>query len=85
MPEIDGLALLTHARRVAPQIPVVIVTAYGSTETARQAREAGAAAYLAKPFGVSRLRDVVARILSASPARAGWSGPAAGSGPTPPG
>jgi CheY-like chemotaxis protein/rubrerythrin len=73
MPEMDGLALLTHARRVAPRVPVVIFTGYGSTETARQAREAGAAAYLEKPFGVGELRDVVARMLSASPARASES------------
>jgi CheY-like chemotaxis protein len=85
MPEMDGLALLTHARRVTPQTPVIIVTAYGSLETARQAREAGAAGYLTKPFTVGELQGVVARLLASSPARAGWSGPAAGSGPTPPG
>jgi CheY-like chemotaxis protein len=85
MPEMDGLTLLAHARRDAPRVPVVILTAYGSMETARQAREAGAAAYLAKPFGVGELRDVVAQVLSASSARAGLSGPAAGSGPTPSG
>jgi CheY-like chemotaxis protein len=85
MPEMDGLALLTQARRLAPEIPVIIVTAYGSMETARQAQEAGAAAYLTKPFGLSELRDVVTRVLSGSPARAGTSGPAAGVGPTPPG
>jgi CheY-like chemotaxis protein len=85
MPEMDGLALLTQARRVASQVPVIIVTAYGSMETPREAREAGAAAYLAKPFGVRELRDVVARVLSGSSVRAGLSGPAAGSGPTPSG
>jgi CheY-like chemotaxis protein len=85
MPEMDGLALLTHARRVAPQTPVIIVTAYGSLETARQAREAGAAAYLTKPFTVGELQGVVAQTLASSRARAGLSGPAAGSGPTPAG
>jgi CheY-like chemotaxis protein len=63
MPEMDGLTLLSHARRVAPEVPFVLVTAYGSVETARRARETGAAAYLAKPFGVGDLRDVVARAL----------------------
>jgi DNA-binding NtrC family response regulator len=85
MPEMDGLALLTHARQVAPQTPVIIVTAYGSLETARQAREAGAAAYLTKPFTVGELQGVVARTLASSPARGGLSGPAAGFGPTPAG
>jgi CheY-like chemotaxis protein len=63
MPEMDGLTLLAHARRLAPQVPVVIITAYGSQETARRAREAGAAAYLAKPFGIGELQGVVARTL----------------------
>jgi CheY-like chemotaxis protein len=63
MPEMDGLTLLAHARRLAPQVPVVIITAYGSQETARRAREAGAAAYLAKPFGIGELQEVVARAL----------------------
>ena len=85
MPEMDGLTLLANARRDAPKVPVVIFTAYGSMETARQAREAGAAAYLAKPFGVGELQDTVARVLSGASARAGLSGPAAGSGPTPSG
>jgi CheY-like chemotaxis protein len=81
MPEMDGLTLLTQARRVASQVPVIIVTAYGSPETARQAREAGAAAYLTKPFTVGELRDVVARVLAASPTHTGLSG----SGSTPSG
>jgi CheY-like chemotaxis protein len=73
MPEMDGLTLLANARQLAPRVPMVIVTAYASTDSARRAREAGAAAYLAKPFGVSELRDIVARVLSASPAGAGES------------
>jgi CheY-like chemotaxis protein len=85
MPEMDGLALLTHASRVAPQVPVVIFTAYGSIETARQAREAGAAAYLTKPFTVGELQGAVARTLASSPTRAGLSGPAADSRSTPSG
>jgi len=77
MPEMDGLTLLASVRRLAPEVPVVIFTAYGSADAAHQAREAGAAAYLAKPFGAGELRDVVARILSKPPAREGFSGPAA--------
>jgi DNA-binding response OmpR family regulator len=46
-------------------------------EVAIVCRAAGAAAYLAKPFGAGELRDVVARILSGPPAREGFSGPAA--------
>jgi CheY-like chemotaxis protein len=71
MPGMDGLAFLTHVRRMAPQIPVVIFTAYGSMETARQARGSGAAAYLSKPFSVAELQDAVAHTLAARAAREG--------------
>ena len=81
MPDMDGLTLLANARRLAPGVPTVIVTAYASMDSARRARDAGAAAYLAKPFGVSELRDVVARVLSGPPAREGFSDAAAGPGP----
>ena len=84
MPEANGLTLLANARRLAPDVPVVIVTAYGSADSARQAREAGAAAYLAKPFSVSQLREVVARVLTGPPVREGFSGPPGNLGPTGP-
>lgn len=77
MPEMDGLTLLANARRVAPEVPMVIVSAYASADSARQAREAGAAAYLAKPFGVSELRRVVARALAGRPTPEGFLGPPA--------
>jgi two-component system response regulator HydG len=75
MPEMDGLALLANARRLAPGVPMIIVTVYASTDSARRAREAGAAAYLAKPFGVSELRNVVARALARPDAREELSRP----------
>ena len=74
MPGMDGLTLLAYARRLAPGVPTIIVTAYASADSARRAREAGAAAYLAKPFGVRELRDVVARTLAGPPAREGFPG-----------
>jgi CheY-like chemotaxis protein/rubrerythrin len=75
MPGMDGLTLLARARQVAPHIPVVIVTAYESAETARRAREAGAAAFLAKPFNVGELRELVARVLARHAAEQGSSDP----------
>ena len=72
MPGMDGLTFLMNVHRVAPRLPVVIFTAYGSTETARQARDAGAAAYLGKPFSIGELQDTVARALAA---RDGQSSP----------
>jgi CheY-like chemotaxis protein len=84
MPGMDGLAFLTHARRMTPQVPVVIFTAYGSMETARQARDSGAAAYLSKPFSVAELQDAVAQTLAARAAREGGLGSATDQGPTGP-
>jgi CheY-like chemotaxis protein len=81
MPEMDGLTLLANARRLAPGVPTVIVTAYASADSARRAREAGAAAYLAKPFGVGELRDVVARVLASPPGRGDVPGPPGHRGP----
>jgi CheY-like chemotaxis protein len=63
MPEMDGLSLLASVRRLAPVVPVVIFTAYGSTKTGLEILEAGAAGYLAKPFGISELREAVGRAL----------------------
>jgi CheY-like chemotaxis protein len=84
MPEMDGLTLLANARQLAPGVPTVIVTAYASTDSARRAREAGAAAYLAKPFGVGELRDVVARVLGCPPGRGEVPGPPGHPGPAGP-
>jgi CheY-like chemotaxis protein len=65
MPEVDGLALLRQSRHLAPEIPVAIFTAYVSEESAREALNAGAAAYLAKPFSPSQLRQTVEQMLIA--------------------
>lgn len=63
MPWIDGLTLLRQAKQVAPEIPVVIFTAYVSEASAREALEAGAAAYLPKPFTTAQLRVTVEQAM----------------------
>ena len=64
MPRADGLALLKEVRRLAFPPPVVIFTAYVSEDSIREAVEAGAAAYLPKPFTSQKLREVVEPLLS---------------------
>lgn len=59
----DGLTLLRQAKQLAPEIPVVIFTAYVSEASARAALEAGAAAYLPKPFTAAQLRRAVEQTL----------------------
>jgi two-component system response regulator AtoC len=63
MPGMDGLALLAAVREKEPDIPVVLLTAYGSLKTAVDAIKAGAFDYLSKPFVVEDIRLVVRRAL----------------------
>ena len=53
MPGMSGLELLPKARAARPDVPVIMITAYGDAETKRRALEGGAEALLAKPIGWS--------------------------------
>ncbi|MFO0934390.1 MAG: response regulator [Planctomycetota bacterium] len=64
MPEMSGLELIKAAKRVAPDIGSVLITAFASTETAVSALRNGADDYLMKPFGIDDLRRVVERVLA---------------------
>jgi two-component system response regulator HydG len=55
MPGLDGFELLAVARRVAPDCPVVVMTAYSAIETAVESIRRGAYHYLTKPFKVDEL------------------------------
>ncbi|APR86415.1 Response regulator of zinc sigma-54-dependent two-component system [Minicystis rosea] len=55
MPEVDGLALLAAARRLAPELPVLVMTAYGAIDTAVESIRQGASHYLTKPFKIEEL------------------------------
>ncbi len=59
MPEVDGLEGLQRFRTLAPDVPVIVVTAFGSIETAVEAMRLGAFDYLSKPFD----RDPMALVL----------------------
>ncbi len=59
MPHVDGLTLLRASRTLDPTRPVIVMTAYGSMETAMEAVEAGTWQYLTKPFRM----DVLVRLL----------------------
>lgn len=60
MPGMDGHALLEHVRVQYPQLPMVLMTAYGAVDRAVEAMRQGAADYLVKPFEPKALLDVVA-------------------------
>jgi two-component system response regulator PilR (NtrC family) len=63
MPGMSGLDLLRHARRAAPDTAVVLMTAYGSKESAIQALNEGAAYYVEKPFDLDEMKVVVRKTL----------------------
>jgi two-component system response regulator PilR (NtrC family) len=64
LPDGDGLEILRHVKSAAPATPVVVMTAYGTTEMAVAARKLGAEAYILKPFDVDELRIVVRDALA---------------------
>jgi DNA-binding NtrC family response regulator len=63
MPDMDGLALLAEARRHDEQLPILVMTAYGTVETAVEALKNGAFDYLTKPFAGDELLLAVERAL----------------------
>ncbi|HXV13888.1 MAG TPA: sigma-54 dependent transcriptional regulator [Candidatus Krumholzibacteria bacterium] len=63
MPKKDGIELLADIKRVDPTIPVVILTAFASVETAVEAMKRGASDYLTKPIARDDLTLTVAKTL----------------------
>jgi CheY-like chemotaxis protein len=63
MPGMDGLTLLREIKQRRPELPVVMVTAYGDDERMRSAERLGAAAFLPKPIDFERLKDRLAELV----------------------
>lgn len=70
MPEVDGLAVLRAARAREPAPEVVVMTAYGTAESAVEAMKSGAADYVTKPFSMDELRMRVQRLVGQRAAEA---------------
>jgi DNA-binding NtrC family response regulator len=64
----DGFDLLRAIRTGARPVPVILMSSFGTSATARDAIDAGAFAYLAKPFPLRELLVLVARAHGAPPA-----------------
>ena len=69
MEGIDGVAVLKHIAEVAPDVPAMIITAYGTVETAVDAMKLGAFDFLTKPFATEVVRLKVERALELAGAR----------------
>ena len=68
MPGMDGLALLREIKEKRPDLPVIMVTAYGDDERRRRASEYGAAEFMTKPVDFNFLKAQLRR-LSLRPVR----------------
>lgn len=66
MSPMDGIAFLRHVRKTHVKLPVVLMTAYGTIESAVQAMHIGATDYLVKPFEAQSLIDVVTHNITSN-------------------
>jgi two-component system response regulator PilR (NtrC family) len=66
LPDGDGIELVEHIQTDFKQIPVAVITAHGSTETAIKALKAGAFDFVSKPVDLQKLRDLVQSALRLS-------------------
>jgi two-component system response regulator AtoC len=69
LPDTDGLTILRSILDRAPQLPVIIITAYSTVDTAVEAMRVGAYDYISKPFDMDELTMTVKRALEASTLR----------------
>jgi two-component system nitrogen regulation response regulator GlnG len=67
LPGMDGLTALGKLRDAVPDVPAVVITAFGNLSTAVKAMEGGAFDYLTKPFDLDQALDAVRRALSRRP------------------
>src|SRR6476620_8285 len=63
MPKVDGMTLLREALAEQPDLPIVMITAHGTVDTAVEALKLGAFDYLTKPFDWDEVRQIVAKAL----------------------
>jgi DNA-binding NtrC family response regulator len=66
LPGMSGLEFLHMAKQQDPGLPIVVITAFGSVETAVEAMKAGATDYVLKPFSLAEIRMVVHKELDHS-------------------
>ena len=59
MPGMSGLELLPKAKSIRPDVPIIMITAYGDSETKRKALEGGAEGLLTKPIDFAVLRSEI--------------------------
>lgn len=63
MPKIDGMTLLKNIKETVPQLPVVLITGFPSSYPAQRALQEGADGYLAKPFRIEKMDELLRDLL----------------------
>ena len=58
----DGLEVMKFVKEKSPATKVIIITGYATVETARDAMKGGAVDFIAKPFKISQLRDLITTV-----------------------
>jgi nitrogen regulation protein NR(I) len=66
LPGLDGLELVKQLHQQKPKLPIILITAHGTTETAIEATKWGAFDYIPKPFDVEELLDLTAKAIQSS-------------------
>ena len=84
MPRMGGLDLLRQCATAHPDVPVIMITAHGTVDTAVEAMKAGAFDYITKPFEQEELRKVIAKAARARVLEGQHVHPPAGEGERPP-
>jgi CheY-like chemotaxis protein len=65
MPEMDGMELTKRIKTASPQLPVIVITGYGTFHTERQVLASGADGYIPKPCTIHRVQETVNAALGA--------------------
>ncbi|ALC86565.1 MULTISPECIES: response regulator [unclassified Bacillus (in: firmicutes)] len=63
IPGMDGIKILTLLKEKYPNLPVMMMTAYGELNLIQEAKDLGASLYFTKPFDIFEVRDAVNNIL----------------------
>ena len=64
MPKMNGMEVLRGIKRISPQTPVIVITAYGTVNTAIEAMKEGASDFIMKPFSLDHLESVVKGVVA---------------------
>jgi DNA-binding NtrC family response regulator len=64
MPGLTGLDILPGIKKLQPESPIIVITAFGTEEVHRRAIERGATAYLEKPIHFHKLKTMIHEIIS---------------------